>query len=645
MAGYQNSLYSLKPDCFITFDGDTLFDNQGYLRTPNIPDVSGNENNAYILATSNAIKSYSLGTYSLVDREDGIDQYSMTFASRGYIGADVPADVFPYPSAIAEIFHSDTLECKDEFTFSFLFKKLDRDNWFRTAKYNPSTGKYETQNNGYYKDFSRTIFQKGDDVWMRWRKSGWSNYDYLDFKFPGPTGSNNDYTYRFDLQNGGGLNILNTSNYTGRQVHIAMTREKLKIGAALFQTVDRVYIDGIKYFERKSQVTNEPSTALNTSSIFIGGNQSVFNSENLNDRQTTPLLIDNFAVWNKKCLTDDEISWLYKKVYEYGDYTRRWDPQLYVQMNESSLNPNSPQQPGTISVNKNNANLTYVGIGSQLTPGIMGPKRLIYTPAMGFKASAMAKITSSNYTNPVLSVNNNQDWTLDLFVSFTSSERGVIFSALTDTWPYKGILIEANVNNGIHQSGSIQVSLEDNLSISTDLLDAFGNTVKFNDGEFHFITVVRRNSQFEFWLDGVLQGSRAGNNGTINNNFGQIYLMNSMPDQLAVTGSLCQIAFFTYAMQPSNIRARSYFFTRTVVEGYVTLRGVPHPATVRCYERSTGEFVVEGTADPTTGWYKIDVWTENYMDVMFFDIKDPAVRPRALGPYLAYEYTDIDDMP
>jgi hypothetical protein len=55
MAGYQNSLYSLKPDCFITFDGDTLFDNQGYLRTPNIPDVSGNENNAYILATSNAI--------------------------------------------------------------------------------------------------------------------------------------------------------------------------------------------------------------------------------------------------------------------------------------------------------------------------------------------------------------------------------------------------------------------------------------------------------------------------------------------------------------------------------------------------------------------------------------------------------------
>lgn len=118
-----------------------------------------------------------------------------------------------------------------------------------------------------------------------------------------------------------------------------------------------------------------------------------------------------------------------------------------------------------------------------------------------------------------------------------------------------------------------------------------------------------------------------------------------MPDQLSVNGSLCQIAFFTYALSPANIRSRSYFFTRTVVEGYVTLRGVPHAATVRCYERSTGEFVTEGTADGLTGWYKIDVWTENYMDVIFFDINNPSVRPRSLGPYLAYEYTDIDDLP
>lgn len=642
MAGYQNSLYSLKPDCFLTFDGDSLFDALGYLRTPFIPDMSGNENNAIILATSNPIKSYSLGSYSLVDREDGIDQYSLTFASRGYIGAEVTQDIFPYPSSILEIFHSDTLKCEDEFTFSFIFKKTDRDEWFRGARYDQTTGKY-VRVPGYTKSLSRTIFQKGDDVWMRWRKGG-DNRDYFDFKFPGPVTAS-DYTYRFDLLNGGGLNILNTQNYTNRQIHIVMTREKLKIGISLFQTVDRVYIDGIKYFEKKSQVTNEPSTALNTSSIFVGGNQSVYDPEYLNDRQTTPLMIDNFAVWNNKCLTDDQISWLYKKIYDYANYTMRWDPQLYVQMNELSLNPNSPQQPGTISINKFGSTLTYVGIGSQLTPGILGPKRLIHSPAMGFKAGAMAKITSNNYTNPVLNINNNQDWTLDLFVSFTSSEKGVIFSALSDTYPYKGILIEANVNNNIYQSGSIQVSLEENIHISTDILDAFGNTVKFNDGDFHFITVVRRNSQFEFWINGVLQGTRVGNNGTINENFGQIYLMGSMPEHLGINGSMCHVAFFTYAMQPSNIRSRSYFFTRTVVEGYVTLRGIPHPATIRCYERSTGQFVVEGTADALTGWYKIDVWTENYMDVMVFDIKNPSVRPRALGPYLAYEYTDIDDMP
>lgn len=642
MAGYKNSLYSLKPDCFITYDGDTLFDANGYIRTPNIPDISGNGNDAYVLAVSDEIKSYALGSYPLCERENGIDQYSMSFGSRGYLGAVVPSNVFPYPASMTEIFHSDTLRCEDEFTFSIIFKKTDRDTWFRTAKYNQATGKYATAQS-YYKSISRTIFQKGNDVWLRWRGEGSYMYDFLDFKFPG-TVTSGDYTFRYDFQNPQPYNILTTSNYTNRAIHIVMTRQKLKVGTSLFQTVDRVYIDGIKYFERKSQVTNEPSTALNTSSIFIGGNQSVFNVETLDDRQTTPLMVDNFAVWNNKCLTDDQVSWLYKKIYDYPNMTRNWDPQLYIQMNESSLNINSPTQSGTISVNKNNATFTYVGLGSQLVPGQPGPKRLIYTPAMFYKANAMARVTSSSGTSPVLTVSSNQDWTLEFFVSFTSASRGVIFSALTDIWPYKGILVEANVNNDIEMAGSIQAQLEDGLTLSTNTIDAFGNSVKYNDGEFHHIVLIRRSSNFEFWVDGVLQGSRYGNNGTISNNYGQIFMMGSMPDNQSVTGGLCQLAFFTYAMQPSNIRARSYFYTRTVVEGYVTLRGVPHAATIRCYERSTGEFVTEGKADPLTGWYKLDVWTENYMDVIFFDINNPSVRPRALGPYLAYEYTDIDDL-
>lgn len=640
MAGYKNSVHSLKPDCFLTYDGDTICDNQGYLRELYVPDMSGNENNAYILTSSEPIKSYELGTASLVDRENGTDQFSMTFTPRGNQST---LTQFPYPAAMTEIFHSDTLKCEDEFTFSFIFQKPDRDTWFRGSRYNSSTGKYVWES-GRYKNISRTIFQKGDDVWMRWRGIGSPQYDYFDFKFPGPTGSSNDYTFRYDLYTNNNI-FLNQNNYTSRQIHIVMTRQKIKVGAALYQTIDRVYIDGVVFFERKSAVTNEPSTALNTSSILIGGNQSPVNLETLDDRQTTPLIIDNFAVWNNKCLTEEQVSWLYKKIYNYEKYTTRWNPQLYIQMNEETLQPNASSQAGSFTINKNSANLTYIGLAGQLTPYVAGPKRLIYTPAMNFKMNAMAKVTSQNYANPVLTVGANSDYTLDFFVSFTSDTRGVIFSALTDVWPYKGILIEANVNNDVHTVGSIQASLEDGLSISTNIIDAFGNDKKLNDGNFHHLVIVRRNSQFEFWVDGVMQGTRIANNGTINNNFGQIYLMGSMPDQLSVNGSLCQIVFFTYALSPANIRSRSYFFTRTVVEGYVTLRGVPHAATVRCYERSTGEFVTEGTADGLTGWYKIDVWTENYMDVIFFDINNPSVRPRSLGPYLAYEYTDIDDLP
>lgn len=645
MAGYKESLLKLKPDCFITFDGDTLFDSNGYLRQPHIPDVSNNENHALVHAVSDEIKSYAMGIPSLVDRENGMDQYAFAFASRGNTGEY--SDDFPYPPSKLEIFHSSTLKCEDEFTFSFIFQKTDRDSWFRSAEYNYVTGKYQTRP-GLTKSLSRTIFQKGSDVWMRWRcDGGWYQYDHFDFKFPGPAVSS-DYTFRFSLHSQNYTNILNTSNYTQRQIHVVMTRRKLKVGSSLYQTIDSVYLDGIKYFERKSQITNEPSTALNTASIFIGGTQDPYDYVNLNDRQTTPLYIDNFAVFNNRCLTDDEVSWLYKKMYSFTKYTKRWDPQLFIEFAESTLRPNVEQQTGVIATNKNNATLTYIGqSGTQIIPGVEGPKRLIYTPAMRFQSSGMARIASAsnNYTSPVLTVSNNQDYTLELFVAFTSNKKGVIFSAQTDTWPYKGILIEANVSNQVEKRGSIQVSLEDGLFLNSNNIDAFGNDVLYNDGQFHHISVIRRNSNFELWIDGVLHGSRVGNNGSINDRFGQIYLMNSMPENNEVTGALTNLAFFTYAMQPSNIRSRSYFFTRTVVEGFVTLRGVPHPATVRCFERTTGQFVAEDTADPNTGWYQIDVWTENYMDVMFFDLKNPQVRPRALGPYLAYEYTDIDTLP
>lgn len=643
MAGYKNSLLRLKPDCLITFDGDTVFDANGYLAHPNIPDTSGQNNHAFIHAVPEPIKSYAMGTRSLVPREDGMDQFSMTFGTQSYLGARV--STFPYPSSKLEIFHSDTLRCEDEFTVSFLFQKTDRDSFISGARYNPVTNKYVTTS-GVYNALSRTIFQKGDDIWMRWRREGsWASYDYLDFKFPGPVTSG-DYTYRFDLQNGGGRNIITTGNYTDRQIHIVMTRRKEKIGTALFQTTDSVYIDGILYYKRVGTPTSEPYTALNTSSIFIGGNQQAFSYDSLNDRQTTPLMVDNFAVFSNKCLTEDEVSWLYKKIYDYDTYTKRWDPQLYIQMAESTINsftdPNNVSHTGYIDVNKRNATLTYVGNKSQVQLGVVGPERLIYNKAIKFQANGMAKIIT-NYSSPVLS--STSEWTLDFFVSFVSSTRGVIFSALSDVWPFKGILIEANVGNDRVQDGSIQVSLEDGLFVSTNTIDAFGNRVRYNDGKFHHISVVRRNSRLELWVDGVLQEDKQGNTGEVNANFGQIYLMGTMPDNLSVTGSMCQLTFFPMSLSPANIKSRSYFFTRTVVEGYVTLKGIPHAATVRCFERTSGKFITQGIADPNTGWYQIDVWSQNYIDVMFFDLKNPGVRPRALGPYLAYEYTDIDDLP
>ena len=627
MAGYKMTALRYKPTCCITFDGESNYDYQGYLRVPQVYDSSGFDNHGVMLATNQVVKPYG-ATTSLLPRESGYDQYSMCFSPRGH---DTNMS-FPYDAARVEVFSSNSIDLETDFTISFLFNKKESDNWFVNAIYDPVTNTYKPSPSSTGKSIRRTIFQKGLQVGLVW-VNPWGGNDYLEVSFP--TGTQN-------IAINGANADVNTNrvfkNFYDRTFHITMTCKVNKIGTNLFQIVEELWVDGIIILSRKGNVTSNPSLNPNTASFMIGGNNSTFDPFYCNDRQTSPLFIDNFLVYDR-CLSNDEIASLYKKVFDYDVYTKRWYPLLYAQMGGENLNPNQTANNGVLDVNpSNNCVLTYFGNQSQVKNEV-GPKRLINESAIEFKDLGMARI-SNTYTSPV--INSSGDYTLEFFAKFSSTERGVIFSAQTDYFPYKGILIEGNVFADQHQVGSLQVTLEDGIYINTKGLNPDGSYIQYNDGEFHHYVVIRRGNKFEFWIDGYLIETKYGNAGNMITSFGSIYLMGMMPEKQYIYGSMCQLAYYDYAMQEHNIRAKAFFFTRVRMKGRVTLQGVPHGATIRIMDHTTGKFLTEGMCDGSTGLYDIDVYTDHYIDIMVFDKFNPNVRYRAFGPDRAEEFTDID---
>jgi hypothetical protein len=627
MAGYKMTALRYKPTCCITFDGESNYDYQGYLRVPQVYDSSGFDNHGVMLATNQVVKPYG-ATTSLLPRESGYDQYSMCFSPRGH---DTNMS-FPYDAARVEVFSSNSIDLETDFTISFLFNKKENDGWFQNAIYDPVTNTYKPSPSSTGKTIRRTIFQKGLQVGLVW-VNPWASPDYLEVSFP--TGTQN-------IAINGANADVNTNrvfrNFYDRTFHITMTCKVNKIGTNLFQIVEELWVDGIIILSRKGNVTSNPSLNPNTASFMIGGNNSTFDPFYCNDRQTSPLFIDNFLVYDR-CLSNDEIASLYKKVFDYDVYTKRWYPLLYAQMGGENLNPNQTANNGVLDVNpSNNCVLTYFGNQTQVKNEV-GPKRLINESAIEFKDLGMARI-SNTYTSPV--INSSGDYTLEFFAKFSSTERGVIFSAQTDYFPYKGILVEGNVFADQHQVGSLQVTLEDGIYINTKGLNPDGSYIQYNDGEFHHYVVIRRGNKFEFWIDGYLIETKYGNAGNMITSFGSIYLMGMMPEKQYIYGSMCQLAYYDYAMQEHNIRAKAFFFTRVRMKGRVTLQGVPHGATIRIMDHTTGKFLTEGMCDGSTGLYDIDVYTDHYIDIMVFDKFNPNVRYRAFGPDRAEEFTDID---
>lgn len=637
MAGYIKTALRFKPTCFLTFDGESFYDTSGHLNYPYFDDVSGTENYGYMVTVGTPEKPYKADG-SLVPRQSGYDMKSINFAPDGY----QPSRPFPYESARIEVFHSNSLGMEDEFTISFMFNKLNNDNFFASQKYD-GAGDYTTPI-GYNKTFLRTIFQKGNKVGLNWRHNA-SAANSLIFQFPDKA-----YTYTIETSASQSNDQISRAfaNFYNRTFHIVMQRKKIPVGTALFKTANIIYVDGVRILYEESSTTSTPTTALTTSSIFIGGNAGVFNPELCEDRQTSQIKIDNFIIYNNKCLTSDEVMQIYKKVFNYDEMVKRWYPLVYAPLDED-INPNINMNTGVLSVSPSSTALQHFGTSAYLTPRVEGSLRLMGATSMQYKNGGMSRIIN---TNSVLStvVNPTLDWTVQFFASFGNSNRGVLFAMQNDYYPFKGLVIEANTFNGEHQEGSIQVTIEDNIYVNTIAVEPNGTLVKYNDDKIRLYTICRRDNQLEFWLDGTLIASRYANGGSmlrdttynVASSDNTIYLMSKNPDNNYVSGRMQQFVMYNIALQEHIIRGLSFFFTRMRLNGIITLQGSPHSATLRFSDHTTGTFIVEGQSNINDGKYDIDIYSDSYLDLMVFDKYDPNVRYRAFGPLIADEYTDID---
>lgn len=614
MSGYKETILSFNPKCFITFDADSLYDTGSwYLRHENITDESGNNNHAWIHQTSELVKSYAMGAPSLIPRETNAENHSFTFSPRSY---DLTA-VHPYEKTLLEIFDAESLKLKDEFTIMFVVNKVNNEQIFRGQKWNYTTSQYENTWQGT-KPLTRQVFNKGDKLSCRWV---WTSlYNRLYFGFPGNEGF-----------------IPMTTAMYNQNLHIMMRRKMKSLGGGFSQTTDTVWLNGFSIYSYTSEISTTPITAENTSSILIGGNQDVSDPDYLNDRQTTTMTIDQFTIFDY-ALDDNQAYSIYKKMNTYMDTLKIQSPDYYLVCDDvKSLTKLYLENIGNTIRNST----FLVGTNDDMhMRRQLGPDRLAGDVSILFKNGGMLRYRSVPTTGLSPAFNLTTDFTLSFWCKFSSLDRGVIASLQNEDSPFNGILVQSNVRNNEEDSGSIQFSMREGLYICPAEFTPNGEKIYYNDDVWRLIHFIRRGDIFEVWIDSNKVGELPTYVDTITIN--NIYFMGMAPGTLSTNGNICHVALFYKALQPQQIIGLSNFYVRQIIRGRVTVQNVARKIMIRVFDHATGQLITEQYCNPETGDYLVEIYSNNYIDIMFLDPSDNNVKYKSFGPVLASQVFDID---
>lgn len=627
MSSHKTYIKQLKPLSFITFDTNTLWDNDSklLLHGETINDESDTSTsvkpiNALLHSDDVNRPSYMMGQNSMVENLI-TDNYSVIFSQNSY---DTLND-FPFAKSYLEIPYENRLLLGKSFSISMIYNKNMNDRnlmyqftWDSVNNkyivYNPSRGQYSYN----YNTLTRTIIRKGSGIGLYYVMP-YSGSDYLQVVFP----NNSGLVYFYNIP-GGGYN---------RDISLNMTHEYIVMDDGRWYTKSTVYIDARVIYYYESSPVYGTYVGGNTSSIEIGGNNLAWDYNYLDDRQTSPIRFDQIAIFDY-ALSADQVGNIYKKIYSYKSIITRAYPDMYYQFNEDV----NATYFSDIIKNNSQYNINIYGSSSQVQRGIVGVHGAYGTTAVKVTDSGMLyckPYSSSYYTywNP------SGDCTIEFFASFGTSSKGIILSLQDNTQPYRGICLMANCLNNVEASGALQLTVTDGKYINPPRYNARGEVITYNDNVVRHYAIRKVGSIVELWINAVLIGSVYQGSGNLTNSLNQLFLFGAMPGNLAVNGTIQHLAFYSRALTQTELSMRSSYILTRSINGQVTVNGIGQVINIRAYTFNDGELLAETTSDGN-GNYVLSIPTDDYINVIFMDVGNVNIRPKVIGPTKADTYTD-----
>lgn len=598
MSGYKQTVFN--DDCvsFHTFDGDTYSLPTYTLNASplTIIDERENQNPAILhIQSDSGPHGYRMGLDSLVKLEPQ-DQSSICF---GYYGNQSAHPDNGWVKAYLEIPHSTAYSFPNlgEFTVELLFNKHDETN-FRSFSGNQ------------YISLFRQLFKKENVCNVYYASESYTAPMFV-FQFPS-----------------GNIASIDSSIILNKNIHLCLVWGMKEISSGIFESTEIVTIDSKIHYERHDTYNGSfPSTNFNTSWEIAGMSSSP--NASYDDRQTSPLYIDQFAVYDK-ALTISQIQNHYKKIYSYDDMIVNDKAIDYFPMNETN-NLSDWRVLNSISGNHG----VYYGTITNLNRGANGiPELLTENTAPLFSENAMMYFHKNNGYTTYPWFNINGDYAIEFWFKTPTQTKGVLFSIQDEKPPFQGIIVSINERANLLDSGTIEFKESGNkiASIRQDIITH--EYIRWNDNKWHHCVIQRKNNNLELWLDATLQGSLSNIPTTTIDFSGVMYMMGSKPENLYVSGQCCKMARYTFALQQQQIISRFSYSKIYRIKGVVTLQGNPIGLTIRVMDNYTGELIDEITSDNNSGQYEYYLPNNNKVDLMIFSRTNTNVRPRAYGPII-----------
>lgn len=583
MAGLKQSQLNQEPISFWTFDDDIQGHTNGY-----IFDEIGNKNPLIIHG-----ENFQLGFVSLNDLEVA-DQYSCYVAPNGKSGGEW---INTYFECIPSIDYDFTNIDNSQFSIEFLYYKNI-----------PSTIRNEDEL-GYRRDIISPLIYCPDFLNIR-ATDYFTGDDRLSVNI-----QINDNVYTLIWLSGGAFGNVN---------HVVITHGVVETDNGIYSSTLSLYVNGI---ERDSisfnTISFTPTINNSTSSIYVAGNTG---NNPVTDFQTELLKIDQIAIYSKS-LSQLTIANHYRKLHYYKDIIKNASPKWYLRFDDLDI-PGSTEMKYEVALSGITSN--YYGQVNKFQPG---PDNLIGSHSIQFDNNAVG-YTTKYTTSYNIFLNSASDFTIELWFKSYSSNQGILFTMTEDSPWWDGITIWLNSKDNKHEPGSIQLSKNIDITISSD------GIIKYNDDKWHYIVARQTGTLLELFVDNIKIGFLENIELNSNGQPSQFTFMGKGPGDLCLTGQLSEFAAYQRALQDIELYERYLYATAYKIQGFTFLQGNPISAKLRYYDHTTGELVGESHSDPITGEYSIFTESNRFLDVISMIPDKRSVRYRIHGPVRPFEIND-----